>query len=537
MPFTDKGEDNRKTKNPFLLPTDSEMFQKREADTIVSQQEKAFFRNHPTHMKTTYLSRAWCHSHSAHIRSPEENIVPETVKPRRDRAACATISSKGNNTCQRHKFESVRDYLIKQREVFLLQYSLSVKKETIQKLQKDIKMEQRRINLTEKQLQEEAVAFQNFVTETVQKSEEAVSLAEKQTKTKMEKTAEIKKLAEKMTRVKSEISRYKETLKEYQTCKTFLMSIAPLQWQHEQNQKREQMCKAKMKERIKEMKLNPTLLSSNVKAPTEKCDPKTGKAKNARWLSKCRRPCVTLERLTSVAAVTNEDFNLSDSDEEPALFFSEPKDVLNILIDMEKENLFLIQNFQETEETMKEIQKTVQQMQKKMDNEVQLIQQQVENMQAAIHREREKVSELELKSKMFSYGEYRADKQGHMLNLLHKKVKELYRACLGDMDSNISTLHMLTCIENKAMDVLDNLEKMPTDKVDSIQSLKDREKRMKMREEKAQLKKQYQEERLKLAMERATSDSKKKTGRKLMPRSEPLDLKKKNKAHVLTPKD
>ncbi|KAL6474194.1 hypothetical protein MHYP_G00177550 [Metynnis hypsauchen] len=130
---------------------------------------------------------------------------------------------------------------------------------------------------------------------------------------------------------------------------------------------------------------------------------------------------------------------------EPALCFSDPKEMLSILTELEEQNLSFVQNFHETEEAMDVIRKTAQHSQDKMNQEIQHLRQQIEIMQATIQREQENVLVLQLKSKIFSYGEYRADKQDNMLKLLNKKVK--------------------------------------------------------IREEKVRLKKQHQEERLKLALE------------------------------------
>ncbi|KAL7858292.1 hypothetical protein AOLI_G00183940 [Acnodon oligacanthus] len=521
-------EDERKPKNPFLLPTDVEIFKKREEDGLITQQDSL-----PTAMKTTYLSRLRCHS--APVRSTVEDSVLETEKSRRNRIMWAVVDNKGVDQHQKEK--SVRDYLVKKREAFLLQYSLSVKRETIHKLKKEMDAEQHRINLFEKQLQEDEVAFEKFINEIDQNSVEAVNLAEKETMVKMEKTAEIKKVTAQMRKIKSEISKYQETLTKYQTCKKFLMAVAPPQWREVHSQNREQKREAKSKERMKEMELNPTFLSPNING-TGKCGLRIGKATQARRLSTCsRKQSVIRERRGSTVSVANEDFESSDSDEDPALCFSDPKEMLSILTELEEQNLSYIQNFQETEEGLDVIRKTAQHSQDKMNHEIQHLRQQIEIMQATIQREKENVLVLQLKSKIFSYGEYSADKQDNMLKLLNKKVKEVYTACLGELDCNISTLHMLACIENKVVDVLEHLEMMPPEKVDFVRSLRDKEKRTKIREEKARLKKQHQEERLKLAMERATSDSKKRMGRKLIPRSEPLECKKKNKLYVMTTKE
>ncbi|XP_046890006.1 cilia- and flagella-associated protein 100-like isoform X2 [Hypomesus transpacificus] len=226
----------------------------------------------------------------------------------------------------------------------------------------------------------------------------------------------------------------------------------------------------------------------------------------------------------------------SDSDEEPELYFTDPREMLHILTDLEEQNLSFIQNFQETEEARDEICKTVQLMQNKTANETQVLQQQIDILNNTIQREEEKNSDLELKSKIFSYGEYRADKQDHMLKLLHNKMKEVFKMCGGEVGTQFSTLHMLANIESRMEEVLERLDTLPSENVEAIRTAKEKEKRLMMREEKMEMKKRHHEERLKIAIERATSDSKKQTGRKLMPRSEPSEVKK-NKVYVMSSKE
>lgn len=47
----------------------------------------------------------------------------------------------------------------------------------------------------------------------------------------------------------SDISKYQEILKEYQTYKTFLMAVGPMEWREEQKRKREDRRATKQRER------------------------------------------------------------------------------------------------------------------------------------------------------------------------------------------------------------------------------------------------------------------------------------------------
>lgn len=52
--------------------------------------------------------------------------------------------------------------------------------------------------------------------------------------------------------------------------------------------------------------------------------------------------------------------------------------------------------------------------------------------------EEEKGSDLEMKAKLLSYGEYKADDQERMLAEIDKKVATVYTKCIGPNEANIS---------------------------------------------------------------------------------------------------
>ncbi|XP_076863757.1 cilia- and flagella-associated protein 100-like [Brachyhypopomus gauderio] len=566
-------KDVQKARNPFLLTTDAEIFQKIEEDAITRQKEKVFFRCPPIHTKSTIHSHLRCRS--VPTRSLEKDDLPEHKREesRRDRRAW---------TCHYWEDERLSDYMTKQREMTMVQYSLAVKREIIQKLKNIKAAENHRINLAEKQLQEDATAYDIMIEESNQNAEEAVQQSEKETMLNMEKTAEIKGAAAQIMTIKTEISRYQETLKEFETYKKFLMAATAPQWHEEQTQEQTLRHEEQTQEQtlrheeqtqertlrheeqtqeqtlrheeqtqertlrhegqtqertlrheaqMEEKEFNSPSLCSNIKA--------TGKSDHTGKAGQMRNPSTSQGRSGAVSPPAREGVHvdLSDSDEEPVLHFSDPREMLAMITELEEQSLSYIQNFQDAEEAMDEIQKTVQQTKENMNNKIKILQKHVSVIQATIQREREKVAELQLMSKIFSYGEYRADKQDAMLHLLHKKVKEVYKACVGELDLNITTLDMLTNIEYKVGEVLDQLETMPPEKVHLVRSLRNKEKRAKIREEQAQVKKQHQEERLKLAMERAISESIKRTGRKLMPCSKPFGRKKDDKKHTMITRD
>ena len=81
---------------------------------------------------------------------------------------------------------------------------------------------------------------------------------------------------------------------------------------------------------------------------------------------------------------------------------------------------------------------------------------------------------------------------------------------MGDIEGNLSTLQMLTSIENKLEGLFESIEMMPPDKVEQAEKIKDKERRQRIRSEKMEAQRLLQEERVQKAMERAKAPVKKK---------------------------
>jgi hypothetical protein len=72
--------------------------------------------------------------------------------------------------------ESLKEYIDKKREMFLVQYSLGVKRDEIRKLEEIAETEEKRIEMAEKYLEEDAAAFDEFLKQNDARSVEAVRL-------------------------------------------------------------------------------------------------------------------------------------------------------------------------------------------------------------------------------------------------------------------------------------------------------------------------------------------------------------------------
>uniref|UniRef100_A0A8C4VYC8 Uncharacterized protein n=1 Tax=Gopherus evgoodei TaxID=1825980 RepID=A0A8C4VYC8_9SAUR len=159
------------------------------------------------------------------------------------------------------------------------------------------------------------------------------------------------------------------------------------------------------------------------------------------------------------------------------------------------------------------------------DREIKQLKQLAATLKASIIKEEETAADLELKARVFSFGEYKADVQDKMLVSLNKKGDGgSIGRCIGENEANLGTLQMLTVIEHQLDDLLECLERVPQAKIEQAEKAKEKERRMRMRDEKVRQQRQLQEERLQRALARAQADIKK---RKLMFRSEPAPIKEK----------
>ncbi|KAK3102468.1 hypothetical protein FSP39_011574 [Pinctada imbricata] len=514
-------DDISKQGNPFKMPRDSDIFVLRDKERQRKKQERLRQRQLRVHEKTTYASKL--NFRTASMIRPADS---DEEKEGEDTDKAIAVKDDPEHTIavtrDRHvEKESLAEYIAKKREMFLVQYSLGVKRNEMSKLEEISQAEEKKLELAEQYLEEDAAMFDEFLKENDHGSNEAVREAENETKAKLEKVAEIKKVNAAMMGIKSEISKYEDTLKEYHMYRKFLENLTPQEWRDDQEKARKKRLEEKRKEREKNL-LNQQ--KSGPQPDTKGVPRKKPPGPTPRGSIPSKSGGTKKSEETAVVVVTEEEEE--DSDEELELFFTHPQELLDIFAELEEQNLSLIQNSQETEEALEEMKQTIKQTKVKMEKETTILKEQIEKLNNQINKEETKAADLKIKAKLFSYGEFKAEDQQKMLDSLNKKVEEVYRSCIGDNEANISTLQMLTNIENRLEELFEQIETMPQEKVEAAEKAKEKERRLKLREEKMEQQRLHQEERVRKALERAKAEPKKQTGRKLVFRSEPPRHKK-----------
>uniref|UniRef100_UPI003AAA8D07 cilia- and flagella-associated protein 100 n=1 Tax=Centroberyx gerrardi TaxID=166262 RepID=UPI003AAA8D07 len=508
----------RKTRQaPFKVPDDNDIFLLRMKEKEKRKEEMRVYLSLPVHEKTTHAGRM--RAQQRELRRELAEGLEEEEEEEREKTKSRPKSLQGRPTLRRAMMtgenvekESTVDFIAKKREMFLLEYSLMVKRAEIKKLEDATVTEERRLKRAQQMLDDDALLFEEFLKENDKNSVEAIKIAEQETKSKLERMAEIKRLTTEMVTIKSEISKNEEILKEYKMYKDFLFKLSPPEWQEAQ--------KAKI------------LQAKAQRDAQDKDKDKETKSGVKRALPPIRSSRLSSRQSSKSSAHTHKpipvsklDSDSSEYEDEPEMYFSDPQQLLDLLTELQEQNLSLIQNSGETEEQLEELRQAMETSKKKMEQDAEQLMLQINLMNQSIAKEKERAAELELKVHFFNSEKFKAGDQDSMLDALAGKVEEVYRRCVDDKRANLSTLQMLATIEKHLSVLLENMESIPAETLEKVGKIKDRERRIRQREDKQRQQKEHQEERVKKSMERSQADVKKTSGRKLMSRSNPVARK------------
>ncbi|KAF4023765.1 hypothetical protein G4228_015733 [Cervus hanglu yarkandensis] len=594
--------------NPFHLSGDVDFFLLREQErnkSLLDREQKKKLR---VHEKMTYSSKVSAkHTSLRRELQLEDETEDQEERAEQLRSFHEQVAWKLAMTREK-KLEpnDINSYVDQNRQMFLIQYALDMKRSEIQRLERLAAQEEAELERAEKFLEKDAALFDEFLRENDRSSVQALRTADKESKAKMEKILEIRELTTQIMNIKSEISKFEDMLQQYKVYKDFLYKLSPKEWLEEQEKKRLALKQAKeVVEAFKESLLlsvgdrahtlwevgqlseqsyrlgrpqasardpEPLLASHRIGdqgqaelqspplLPPEGQSPrKPAKLLQVMRLRQALSATVSQQQgtLPSVSSGVESERSSStfpvqddlDSDdgEELELYFTDPQQLLDVFTKLEEQNLSLVQNTQEMEEALEELSFTLKNTQTRMDREVNQLKQWITTLRMSIAKEEETAAELELKARVFHFGEFKGDQEDKLLESLNCKVLDVYRHCVGgQQESSLGTVQMLATIEHQLDELLENLERVPPARIEQAEKAKEKERRLRLREEKAKLQKQLQEERLLRAQARAQAEVKKKAhgicspqrGRRLVCRSRPPALKTKEQSkHELMDKD
>jgi len=518
--------------NPFKLPSDDKIFRMREEEKARKEEERAASKS----LKVWQKGKSDNQSRSGRLLE----LVGETRTLKLSdvgKDTTAELAAQLNAAPRRQEKENMTEFIAKKREMFLVQMSLDTKREEIRKLEEKAQMKEEALQRSEQMLEEDAMRFDAFLKENDKKAHDAIKRADEETKRKQEKTAEIKRLTQQIQALSSEMSKHRESLEDCLRYKDFLDKLTPLEW-FESHHKAFLDLVAKTKKdqhsiKMKEWeKTKRRLQEQFIKDQQAKKDKQKGR-RRAGGLEEEEEEEEGEAKLVIPPPPRLEDETCDLVEEEPPMYFTEPKQLMDIFSSLEEQNLFLIQNSQETEHTLEELRHAFKETKATMDARTGQLQKQIDELQTLIAAEeakakaliqkRDSAAELGAAVEKEISSQQEKEKMLHDLNI---KVREVHTQCGHDATSKPNTLFMLSTLENQLERLLADIEKMPIDYVIRAEKEKEKKRRADKREEQLANQIRMQEERNRRAIERSMQAPKKRTGRMVMQRSRPIKKEK-----------
>lgn len=515
--------------NPFKLPSDDKIFRMREEEKKRKESEKEASRD----LKVWQKSKSESMSRSGRL----QELIGETRTLKLSDVAKGTDPEGAKLVAppRRQEKENMTEFITKKREMFLVQMSLDTKREEIRKLEEKAQMKEEALQRSEQMLEEDAMRFDAFLKENDKKAHDAIKRADEETKRKQEKTSEIKRLTQQIQALSSEMSKHRESLEDCMRYKKFLDMSAPPEWFESHHKAFLALVEKTRKEqhtvKVKEWeKQKRRIQEQHVKDQQAKKDSKRDRQRRGgggeEEEGEGEEPEV---KVVIPPAPRLEDEVVDLQEEEAPMYFTEPKQLMDIFSSLEEQNLFLIQNSQETEHTLEELRHAFKETKVMMDSRTGQLQAQIDELQMLIAAEEARAKALALKWEQAAEMTTAVEKEvtgqqekEKMLHELNTKVRAVYEQCGFDASSKPGTLFMLSQLESRLEMLLAEIERMPADYVIKAEKEKEKKRREKKREEQLATQIQQQEERNRKAIERSMQAPKKRTGRQVMQRSRPV---------------
>ena len=494
------------TANPFIAPT-ADLFQLKSRD----QQQKAEAKQSEKSLRiwekpakaasasaastgsSSYLQRtaarnAFLASSSSSSASLPSSSPADVLRSSTDARFYPTSSGRSGDKL------NMASFIAGKRDMFLLHMSLATKRGEMTKLEEKAGMKEEALRRAEQMLEEDAMRFDAFLKENDRRAHESLKRADKESKEKTERVVEMKRVNAEIAKVEADMSKHEEQLVNCMKYKTFLDGLTDSKWlereeTRRQNRREERRRKKEEKKRVKSKakdrapdgspvthrKRAEGAVSNRNVSINRGSDEKEALSPRSRQqapLSSRRRPATSASSSSSGSG--SESGSDSDSGHEEAMYFTSPQQLLDIFSQLEERNLFLIQNVQETEESLEEMRARYAEMEADMSEKAQQLTASIDDMRRKIEKEQEKTEQLMSKKTVMGIvgggadGGVQAERIG---DALREQVRAVYRKSGFDADSATDTLDMLRDIEGWLEHLLHEMKSMDPLKVEQAEKV------------------------------------------------------------------
>ncbi|KAF4685980.1 Coiled-coil domain containing [Perkinsus olseni] len=520
--------------NPFLIPPDDEIFLMRDHERRVRQREREKTKRMKVWQKTTASSR---------MGRVEKPIMSELARANSIRRRIE--ATRADSEPPRRERENVSDFLSKKRDMFLVQMSLDVKRNEIRKLEEKAKMK----------------GFDKFLQANDALAHKAMKTADNLSKKKQERTVKLKQLKAQLLVIQSEITKTTGTDGGLSQVGDFLGETNPSRMDcttggdqaTEETPKKEGIddmamnldgcllfeATAYIQKRRGEIDQSVEEALAEEEQEVDREIEEKSKSKGRRRRGS-RRNDLTEEDIIAMKEkemeirrrrhraqhpdeeqiATYYDREVAESsDEDLPMYFKKPKQLLDLFSTLEEQNLFLIQNGQETQQQLEDMEMRLQETHGTLGVKARQLERENWEIAGRIGTKQRDCDKLEARVTS------RSDSGGikGLLKELADAMASMFATCGYDTDRDAEPLVMLSAAEAKLEEWLEILTDAEAtggslaEVVARMEREKERERRDRVREEKIQAQNEKNEERLKNSLLRSQAPC----GKQLMFRSAP----------------
>lgn len=160
------------------MPPPGEVFALRERERLKQRQDRARERGLKVHEKMTYSSRR-----NTQLASLRKQVLTPEIASRDSALRKAATQHEDTQFLlsttkdRRLEKEDLQSYVDRKKEMFLVQYSLGVKRDEIQKLEEIASAEEKKLEAAEKYLEQSAAMFDDFLKENDKNAVEAIKMS------------------------------------------------------------------------------------------------------------------------------------------------------------------------------------------------------------------------------------------------------------------------------------------------------------------------------------------------------------------------
>ncbi|CAH8871851.1 unnamed protein product [Trichobilharzia szidati] len=498
------------TSNPFILPDFETIFELRDKEKEEKLKRVRELSQLKVHEKIPYDKKV--KTRRSFLEELSSGIRDTTADA--DNTAFILQKTKRQFTDR----ETKDQFIANRREMFFLEYSIAVQRAELKRLVDLASHEEKKLELAEQCLEQDAALFDEFLKENDKSSVEAVASSEQEARKRAMMVDKIKQLTLQKSQINAEITRLKETVKDYKYFKGFIERLIPEPFNtiRQTAKQNKQQMKYRQKLLLDSFNSKPSSIASSEKSNRK---PSFVLTRRSSLMSIATTP--PSKEVKKLKEIQPYDDSSSSEDSDDDVYFTNPEQILTIMRDLEDTNLRLIQHCQESDDTIEILRNQVNESVDNYQKDVRILSKHQTSLQEAINSEKIKTQCLNLSMSDFLFSGYDSEQQKLILNDLHEIITEVYRDTIRKSDTPLSSLQMLYEIEAKMVDLLEFLQTLPEDEVKEVKQAKEAEQRQQIKEEKKNQQRIYQEERIQKALERAKAEPKKQTGRRLVTRSQP----------------